>query len=419
MCSCDPTIPCHGRLLTDKPLFIILRLKIFGGSEIKTTINTEKIPIKLWLDDIEEGALKQARNIANHPFAYRHIAIMPDAHQGYGMPIGGVMATVDVIVPNAVGVDIGCGMIAARTTSMADALDEHLLKSIMGDIRQRIPVGFNRHRSPQKWSGFDKAPSIPVVQKEIKNARLQIGTMGGSNHFIEIQKDTNDRVWVMVHSGSRNFGLQIARHYNQLAVKLNERSSSPIPKSWELAYLPLDHTGGRQYLKAMTFAVAFALANRRLMLQRIGEILFDTAGIEMETQVNIAHNYAVAEKHFGKEVMVHRKGATRARKGELGIIPGSQGTASYIVRGLGNPDSFHSCSHGAGRKMGRKEARRKLNLEVEKQRLTDLGVIHSIRSKKHLDEAASAYKDISIVMENQTDLVEIVEELMPLAVIKA
>jgi tRNA-splicing ligase RtcB len=390
-----------------------------GGRKIKTVITTERVPIKLWLDDIEDGALNQAKNIANHPFAFRHIAIMPDAHQGYGMPIGGVMATVDVIVPNAVGVDIGCGMIAARTTSRAEELNEKLIKTIMGDIRLRIPVGFNRHRSPQKWSGFDKAPSIPIVQKEIQNARLQIGTMGGSNHFIEIQKDTNGQVWVMVHSGSRNFGLQIARHYNQLAIKLNAKSSSPIPKSWELAYLPLDHADGRQYLKAMTFAVEFALANRRLMLHRIGEILFDTAKIEMEKQINIAHNYAVAEKHFGKEVMVHRKGATRARRGELGIIPGSQGTTSYIVRGLGNPESFHSCSHGAGRKMGRKEARRKLNLEVEKQRLSKLGIIHSIRTKKQLDEAASAYKDISTVMENQADLVEVVEELMPLAVIKA
>lgn len=344
---------------------------------------------------------------------------MPDAHQGYGMPIGGVMATVDVVVPNAVGVDIGCGMIAARTTSVADEFDEKLLKSIMGDIRQRIPVGFNRHRSPQEWSGFDRTPSIPIVQKEINNARLQIGTMGGSNHFIEIQKDTKGRVWVMVHSGSRNFGLQIARHYNQLAVKLNAKWRSPVHKSWELAYLPLDHPEGKRYLKAMTFAVDFALANRQRMLQRIGEILFRTAKIEMEAPLNIAHNYAVAEKHFGHEVMVHRKGATRARKGELGIVPGSQGTASYIVRGRGNPDSFQSCAHGAGRKMGRKQARRQLNIEVEKNRLNRLGVIHSIRSKKHLDEAAGAYKDISTVMDNQADLVEIVEELMPLAVIKA
>ena len=164
---------------------------------------------------------------------------MPDAHQGYGMPIGGVMATVDNIVPNAVGVDIGCGMCAARTTALANELDQSFLKSVMSDIRQRIPVGFNRHKSPQKWSGFDKAPNVSVIQKEIKNAKLQIGTMGGSNHFIEIQKDTKGRVWVMVHSGSRNFGLQIARHFNQLAIKLNAKWKSPVPKSGNLRIFPL------------------------------------------------------------------------------------------------------------------------------------------------------------------------------------
>jgi tRNA-splicing ligase RtcB len=361
----------------------------------------------------------QTKNIANLPFSFRHIAIMPDAHQGYGMPIGGVMATVDKIVPNAVGVDIGCGMIAARTTAFANELDERFLKSVMSSIRQRIPVGFNRHRSPQRWRGFDKAPNVPVVQKEINNAKLQIGTMGGSNHFIEIQKDTKRRVWVMVHSGSRNFGLKIARHYNQLAIKLNVKWKSPVPKSWELAYLPIDHPEGKKYFEAMTFAVGFALANRQKMLKCIGEILFDAREIEMEEPINIAHNYAAAEKHFGRDVMVHRKGATRAFKGELGIVPGSQGTSSFIVRGRGNPESFQSCSHGAGRVMGRKQARRQLNLEVEKRRLDALGVIHTIRSKRQLDEAASAYKDISTVMENQADLVEIVEELRPLAVIKA
>lgn len=344
---------------------------------------------------------------------------MPDAHQGYGMPIGGVMATVDNIVPNAVGVDIGCGMCAARTTALANDLDQSFLKSVMSDVRQRIPVGFNRHKSPQKWSGFDKAPNVSVIQKEIKNAKFQIGTMGGSNHFIEIQKDTKGRVWVMVHSGSRNFGLQIARHFNQLAIKLNAKWKSPVPKSWELAHLPFDHPEGKKYFEAMTFAVEFALANRQRMLQRIGEVLFDAREIELEEPINIAHNYAVVERHFKREVIVHRKGATRAFRDELGIVPGSQGTSSYIVRGLGNPDSFRSCSHGAGRTMGRKQARRQLNLEVEKKRLDDLGVIHTIRSKKQLDEAASAYKDISTVMENQADLVEIVEEMRPLAVIKA
>jgi len=218
----------------------------------------------------------------------------------------------------------------------------------------------------------------------------------------------------MIHSGSRNFGLQIADYYNKLAVQLNEKWHSVLPKEWELAFLPIDSSEGQAYINEMKYAVDFALANRKLMMDRILEII----GVEHEPMINIAHNYASLEHHFGKDVWVHRKGATLARVDTVGIIPGSQGTHSYIVKGKGNPESFESCSHGAGRKMGRKDAIRRLNLEDEKKKLDDKGIIHAIRGPKDLDEAPGAYKDIQTVMDNQKDLVEILVELTPLGVVK-
>ena len=395
---------------------------------MKQVITTENKPIKLWLDDIESGALDQAKNLANLPFIFRHVALMPDAHQGYGMPIGGVIATHDVVIPNAVGVDIGCGMCAVRT-SLTD-LDQETIKKIFGGskdckggIRSVVPVGFNHQSKKQdeKWmpQNTEDPMSLPIVSKNYESARKQIGTLGGGNHFIEIQKGSDGFVWLMIHSGSRNLGLQVAKHYNQLAIELNERWFSIVPKKWELAFLPKDSKWFGAYIDEMNYCVQFALANRQLMMERIkesvSEILQNT---EYDPMINIAHNYAAIEHHFGKNVMVHRKGATRARLDELGIIPGSQGTSSYIVRGLGNKESFESCSHGAGRKMGRKQAQRELDFDAEKKRLDDLGVVHGMRNKNDLDEAAGAYKDISVVMENQKDLVEIVVELTPLAVIK-
>lgn len=394
------------------------------------TVYTDKvkIPIKSWVTDIEDGALDQAVNLANLPFAFRHIALMPDCHQGYGMPIGGVMATHDVVVPNAVGVDIGCGMCAVKT-SIVD-LDKETIKSIMGGskenkggIRSVVPVGFNHQSKKQdeKWMphGTEDPMSLHIVSGQYEAARKQIGTLGGGNHFIEIQKGSDGYVWLMIHSGSRNIGLQVAKYYNALAIELNERWFSSVPKKWELAFIPIDSEWFKKYLDEMNYCVQFALSNRRLMMERVKESVFDVLpDTEFDEMINIAHNYAAMEHHFGKNVLVHRKGATRARDGEFGIIPGSQGTSSYIVRGLGNHESFESCSHGAGRKMGRKQAQRELDFGTEKKRLDDLGVVHGMRNKNDLDEAAGAYKDIAQVMENQSDLVEIVTELKPLAVIK-
>lgn len=385
-------------------------------------ISTEKIPIKLWLKNIESGALNQAINLANHPKAFHHIALMPDAHVGFGMPIGGVLATTDAIIPNAVGVDIGCGICAVQTSLREIPIET--LKGIMGAIRKKIPVGFNRHKSKQNFqlipdpSDYDKK-NMPIVDREYNSALYQIGTLGGGNHFIEIQRGKDGFIWLMVHSGSRNIGYKVAMHYNKLAKSLNEKWKSQVPLKWDLAYLPLDSSQGKIYQKEMQYCVDFALASRSLMMRRIKEaISYFIDGVSYVEMINIAHNYAAQEKHFGKNVIVHRKGATLASTDTTGIIPGSQGMKSYIVKGKGNPESFESCSHGAGRQLGRRQAQRQLNLKSEQKALDDKGIIHSIRSKRDLDEAPSAYKDISTVMKNQDDLVEVLVELEPLAVIK-
>jgi tRNA-splicing ligase RtcB len=261
-----------------------------------------------------------------------------------------------------------------------------------------------------------------IVQREYKNALKSIGTLGGGNHFIEIQKGSDGHIWIMIHSGSRNLGKQIADHYDKIARELNKKWYSEVPDKWELAFLPVNSKEGQSYIREMNYAVEFALANRKLMIDRVIEIFqkelvgFENPETKFNEMINIAHNYARQENHFGKNVWVHRKGATSAREEEIGIIPGSQGTKSYIVKGKGNPESFESCSHGAGRKMGRKQAQRSLSYEEEIKKMGS--VIHGMRGEKDLDEAPGSYKDIDVVMQNQKDLVDIVVELSPLAVIK-
>jgi len=388
---------------------------------MKQVLTTEKQPIKLWLDDIETGALAQAKNLANLPFVFRHVALMPDAHQGYGMPIGGVMASEEMVIPNAVGVDIGCGLCAVQTS--LTSIPPEKLKSVLAEIRRTVPLGFKHHQHRQKTSLMPQSDislvDLPVVAREYQGALTQLGTLGGGNHFIEIQKGNDGHIWLMVHSGSRNLGFKVANHYNRLAMELNKQWGSKIPSNWQLAFLPIDSQAGQTYLHEMRYCVDFAYANRKMMMGRIKDALLAvTPPVFFEPMLNIAHNYAAMEVHFEKNVMVHRKGATRAQAGEIGIIPGSQGTPSYIVRGLGNRESFESCAHGAGRKMGRKQAQRQLNLEQEKKRLDDQGIIHTLRSVGDLEEAAGAYKDIDEVIDNQLDLVEVLVELRPLAVIK-
>jgi tRNA-splicing ligase RtcB len=385
-------------------------------------ISTERIPIKLWLDEPEQGAMKQAISLANLPFAFSHICLMPDTHEGYGMPIGGVLATDNVIVPNAVGVDIGCGMCAVKTNILADTIVRKQLAQIMAGIRALVPLGFEHQKERQNESLMPQGYNIDelvVVKRQYFAALKQLGTLGGGNHFIELQRDNNGSLWIMVHSGSRNFGLQVAEYYNKTAKILNAKYNSSVDPKADLAFLPFETEEAQFYYQEMKYCTEFALANRKLMMERIQKVVSEILDdVFYEPMINIAHNYAACETHFGKKVIVHRKGATSAKKGEKGIIPGSQGTKSYIVEGLGNPESFMSCSHGAGRVMSRKAAIKNLNLEEEKRKLDELGILHSIRGKSDLEEASSAYKNITQVMEFQKDLVKILVELTPLAVIK-
>lgn len=399
-------------------------MKVFYDE--KTRLPGEK-PIKSWCMNPEEGALSQAINLARLPFLFRHVALMPDTHQGYGMPIGGVVALEKVIIPNAVGVDIGCGMLAVKTSLTEITTEE--LKQIMGKIRGVVPVGFNHQKQfqneelmPQSGLIIDNAT---IVCKEYTPARKQLGTLGGGNHFIEIQKGSDGHIWFMVHSGSRNLGFKVAEHYVDLAYNLNQKWHAntylPKDKKQSLAFLPMDSKEGQMYLEEMQYCLDFALANRKLMANNIKNCFGEVMGydlIDFVEEINIHHNYAKWENHFGKNVIIHRKGATSARDGEIGLIPGSQGTASYVVRGKGNKESFTSCSHGAGRKMGREEAKKTLDLIAEQKRLDDRGIIHSVRNKEDLDEASGSYKDIDVVMAEQTDLVDIVVKLEPLGVIK-
>jgi tRNA-splicing ligase RtcB len=333
------------------------------------------------------------------------------------MPIGGVLATKGVIIPNAVGVDIGCGMHAVKTKATGNPGSEWLKKA-MGLIREVIPLGFNHHKEKQdeKWMPFHPYHDnvCQIVAAEYQSAMHQVGTLGGGNHFIEIQMGSDGHVWFMIHSGSRNLGKKVCDFYNAEAKKINERWFSSVPSDWQLSFFPIDSEEGQAYLAEMDYCLRFARNSRQLMAENI----LRCTGFEAEEEYDVHHNYATMENHFGANVMVHRKGATSAKEGQIGIIPGSQGTRSYIVKGKGNSDSFQSCSHGAGRLMSRAEARKSLNLQGEIKKMDDQGIIHGIRSANDLDEATGAYKDISQVMAAQSDLVDIVVELTPLAVIK-
>lgn len=377
-------------------------------------INKGRLPIKAWAAKIENGAIDQAVNLANFPFAFRHIALMADVHEGYGMPIGGVLATEAVIIPNAVGVDIGCGVIALKTDIQKVAKEQ--IKEVLGKTRRMIPMGFKHHQKSQEWKGFDQAPEIKIIQQELASAQCQLGTLGGGNHFIELQKGSDGHVWLMIHSGSRNIGLKVAKHYNQLAKKINQKAVTQVPNEHDLAYLPLDSSEGEEYSVAMNFCLEFAKASREMMAEKFYRAFMEvTSSAKILETVHIHHNYAAKEIHFNKKVIVHRKGAISAQKGQLGIIPGSMGTPSYIVEGLGNPESFRSCSHGAGRVMSRKKANQIIDEEMANQSMKGI-----VFDSWHGDyaECPLAYKSIQEVMDNQLDLVKPLIKLNPLGVLK-
>ena len=391
-------------------------------------------------------AVQMVRDYLDNPHsAGSKIRIMPDMHLGKGIVIGftGLMGT--HVNPAHIGLDIGCGI----DTQLFDRkLDEKDYAVFEHRIRKEIPVGQDINGKSQ----FEMKALLKFMRQEVNRAfqsargminmveflteddlvawmrsvNIQpavfyksIGTLGGGNHFIELQKDDEGFLWIMLHSGSRNLGKQVGDYYNKIAKELNAMYHTAVDPSWQMHFLPLGSKEFTAYWKEMSYCVDFALCNRQLMMDRIQEIIADAIpNVEFEPMINIAHNYAAWEHHYGEDVIVHRKGAVRARAGEIGIIPGSQGTSSYIVEGLGCPESFMSSSHGAGRLMSRTEAIKTLSLQKEIEMLDSKGIIHGIRSQNHLDEAASAYKNIDEVMANQQDLVKILTRLSPIAVVK-
>lgn len=383
------------------------------------------IPIITYLDELEDGARQQAEWCARLPHAFHHIALMPDAHQGFAMPVGGVMALNGAVMPNAVGVDIGCGMIAARTDLECKTVQPHL-QNLADAVLSRIPVGFEHHSKPQMGAtvsvanvkGSEKRKlkeRMPVLAELANEVPYQLGSLGGGNHFIEFQSDEEGILWVMLHSGSRNIGLRIANAYHKIA----KQYCSGLGFPGDYAFLTLDLPEAEQYLTEMEWAMDFAAESRAHMMETILEILdeFNGKPVQKAFEVQTHHNYAAWEEHYGQEVLVHRKGAVRAEEGEHVIIPGSMGANSYIAVGKGYEESFRSCSHGAGRQKGRKQAKKEISLmEFEKQ-MRGI-VIATPKINRIIDEAPSAYKNIDRVMEQQQHMVEIAYRLTPLAVVK-
>lgn len=399
------------------------------------------VPIKIWQADInsvDEGCLRQAENLARLPFAAEHIALMPDTHKGKGMPIGGVIACEGTVIPNAVGVDIGCGMAFVETDIPVKALRETvtgsgtLVQTICGDILRNIPTGFAHYKTAQLSVVLDRAKeqgekyeTDKELLPQIDEGYFQVGTLGGGNHFIELQEDENGMCCIMLHSGSRHFGNIVGQYFNKIARELNDKWHSSVDPEWNLPFLPVDTDEGKRYLEWMRLCMDFAYENRETMLKKIKETftkyVFKYLNIEPQysCEINCHHNYADLENHFGKNVFVHRKGAIRARAGELAIIPGAMGSYSYIVRGKGDPESFMSSSHGAGRAYSRTAAMEKFSAESVITDLKQLNVVLSKNKKSDVaEESRFAYKDIDQVMEQQSTLTEPIKKLFTVGVVK-
>lgn len=399
------------------------------------------IPIKIWtasIEDIEESCLMQAINLANLPFAVDHIALMPDTHTGKGMPIGGVIACKNTVIPNAVGVDIGCGMAFVQTDIPVKLLREtmtgsgELIKMMIGSILRNIPVGFNHYNKSQPSAVLDRAQAEidkysadGELIKYIEESYFSVGSLGGGNHFIEIQEDEKGLACIMLHSGSRMFGNMIGQHFNKLAHSINEKYFSSVPSSYNLPFLPVDTEEGQRYLNWMHLAMDFAYENRAVMLEKVKAIFSELTekytGVKpnYSNEVNCHHNYAALENHYGENVWVHRKGAVHAAEGEIAIIPGSMGSNSYIAEGCGNPESFLTSSHGAGRSYSRTGAMEKFTVESVMRDLKERNVVLGKNSKKDVpEECRFAYKDIDTVMENQKELTQAIKKLFTVGVVK-
>jgi tRNA-splicing ligase RtcB len=389
------------------------------------TILDGRVPVKVWTDRIEPEAVQQLQNTASLPFVFRHVAAMPDVHLGKGATVGSVIATKGAICPAAVGVDIGCGMSARKTAFPADRLEARDLAKLRHSIERDVPVGRESRRSPwesaQEWMREHGRPHVaggPLVDRALH----QLGTLGGGNHFIEICVDQDDgRLWVLLHSGSRNVGKSVAEvHIGRARKEMRRLAESPPDP--DLAYFVAGTPEFSDYREDLEWCQQYAGKNRQIMMDRVLRQLAFALGLEGDVEhlgitmaVDCHHNYVADERHFGERVLVTRKGAIRAGKGELGIIPGSMGTGSFVVRGLGNPEAFESAPHGAGRKMSRGEAKRRFStadlcaqtegIECRK----DAGVI---------DEIPGAYKPIGEVIQKSSDLVEVVARLKQIVCVK-
>lgn len=395
---------------------------------IQQVLTDGRVPVKIYTGHIEPEAAQQLANIAQLPIVHHHVAAMPDVHLGIGATVGSVIATRRAIIPAAVGVDIGCGMIAARLSLTAKDVDERSLKKVFDQIARDVPVGFGQHGPDRALTELaapferdlnaltEKHPQLLKKSGKSSNWVYQMGTLGGGNHFIEICLDEEQRAWVMLHSGSRGIGNAIGTYFIELARREMERSDIHLPDR-NLAYFPEGARHFDDYVDAVDWAQRYAAANRRAMLQLVlGALARHLPPFTVTTEaVNCHHNYVEREHHYGEDVWVTRKGAIRARKNELGIVPGSMGAKSYIVRGLGNPESFCSSAHGAGRKMSRKAAQKKFTRE-DLARQTE-GVVCR-KDKGVLDEIPGAYKDIDEVMRNQSDLTEVVHTLKQVVCVK-
>ena len=390
-------------------------------------------PIKSWTNGVpfDWNALRQVQNVSSLPFVHKHIAVMPDVHWGIGATVGSVIPTDRAIIPAAVGVDIGCGMAAVQLEGVSASDLPDSLAGLRAGIEDAIPVGRASYPDtgavrgdlPQNTQALldffaEKHPKLYQRRNHTAAGTIasQLGTLGGGNHFIELCLDTEDGVWVMLHSGSRGMGNQIGRHFIELAKEDMRLHHVNLPDK-DLAYFGEGTEHFRDYVFAVGWAQNYARANRDAMQARIIKVLREhLPPFQLsEPAVNCHHNYVVREHHFGKNVWVTRKGAVRAREGDLGIIPGSMGTRSYIVRGKGNPDSFHSCSHGAGRVMSRGQAKKQISLADHEA--ATVGV-ECRKDAGVLDESPAAYKDIDAVMAAQDDLVEVVHELRAVVCVK-
>lgn len=395
---------------------------------VKEVLTSQHVPVKIWTDDVDEKSKQQLTNIASLPFIHHHVAAMPDVHLGIGATIGSVIATHKAIIPAAVGVDIGCGMVACRLSITGNDLDEKSLRKVFDQITRDVPVGRAQHKDDRALVTAAKPFEARLDAMTNKHPQLlkafgkfskwvnQMGTLGGGNHFIEVCLDESNQVWVMLHSGSRGIGNALASYFIELARQDMERWMIHLPDR-DLAYFPEGTEHFDDYVEAVTWAQEYAMQNRREMVDLVlAGLARHLPAFEVASEVvNCHHNYVAVEHHYGANVWVTRKGAIRAREGDLGIIPGSMGARSYIVRGKGNPESFTSCAHGAGRRMSRTAAEKQFTT-ADLARQTE-GVICR-KDSGVVDEIPGAYKDIDAVMANQTDLVDALHTLKQLVCVK-